>query len=297
MTAPLEEPRSADDLYLARSADLNGVPVLRPIMTGDVFRGVDIPGVGPQVGDSERLALVVSHPCSMRMGAKLRDHVHAVRIVKCEPVKLNAWPKRYYDRMPLPDLTVIVDPDEVSSDDPEAELELRTQEGAHAALFDLRGRVESTQLRLDERIACLTEQGVAFLHQRMSHFDTRYAPQVEELMAACNPVFAEIELWEQWNERLVNPAALSDMLNLQAELEKVAKIFDAELSKKRRIPDKRDACYVLRDDLSTPKRYHAARREILRLLDEYSRMAVDAGLSVESPFLYPHNRRNSRISQ
>jgi hypothetical protein len=280
MTAPLEEPRSADELYLARSADLDGVPVLRPIMAGDVFRGVDIPGVGPQEGDSERLALVVSHPCSMRTGAKLKDHVHAVRAVKCEPIKLNEWPKRFYDRMPLPDLTIIVDPDDISSDDPAAELELRTQEGAHAALFDLRGRVKSDQLRLDQRIACLTDLGVAFLHQRMSHFDTRYAPQVEELIAVCNPAFAEIELWEQWNERLVDPTALSDMMSLLSELEKVAEIFDAELSKRRRIPDKRDAWYVLRDDLSTPKRYHAARREILKLLDEFARMAAAAGLSV-----------------
>jgi hypothetical protein len=280
MTSPLEEPRSADDLYLARSPDLGGVSVLRPIMTGDIFRGVDIPGVGPEEGDSERLALVVSHPCSMRLGAKLKDHVHSVRVVKCAPIKLNEWPKRFYDRMPLPDLTVIVDPDDISSDDPAAEIALRTQEGAHAALFDLRGRVESSQLALDQRIACLTEQGVAFLYQRMSHWDTRYAPQVEELMAACNPVFAEIDLWEEWNERLVNPVSRSDMLNLKTELEKVAEIFDAELSKKRRIPEKKDAWYVLRDDLATPKRLHAARREILKLLDEYVRAAAETGLSV-----------------
>jgi len=41
----LEQPRSADDLYLAREADLDRVTVYRPIMTGDVFRDIDIPGV------------------------------------------------------------------------------------------------------------------------------------------------------------------------------------------------------------------------------------------------------------
>lgn len=271
MTGPLEEPRSADDLYLARSADVDGVSVCRPIMTGDVFASVDIPGVEEQDGADERLAIVVSHACSMRNGPRLKDHVQVVRVVKCEPMKLEAWPKSFYDRMPLPDLTVVIDPDDVSSDDPEAEIEVRTEEGAHAALFELRGRVESTRLQLDQRVACLTDQGVAFLHQRMSHNETRYAPDVGALVTACTPVFAEIELWEQWNERLVDPATLSDPVRLQAELDRVGEIFDAELSKKRPT-GKKNGWYKLREDLSIQKRHYQARREILKLLDEHAKL-------------------------
>jgi hypothetical protein len=247
-------------------------------MTGDVFRGVDIPGVEQLEGDDDRLGMVVSHPCSMRSGHKLKDRVQVIRILKSNPIKIDAWPKLYYDRLPLPDLTVIVDPDDVSAVNPENDIVQKTEEGAHAAFFELRGRVESANLQLDQRIACLSEQGVALLHQRMAHGETRYAPDVEHLMLACDAVFAEVELWEQWNERLVDPDAISHPVVLQAELDRVAKQFDIEMSKKRAIPDKKNGWYVLRDDLSIPKRHAAARREVLKLLDEQTKTLSFAGL-------------------
>jgi hypothetical protein len=270
MTAPLEAPRSADDLYLARAAERFGVPVTRPIMTGDVFGNVQIPGVGDHDGDDQRLAIVVSHPCSMRQGAKVNDHVHMLRVLKHAPIPLEAWPKKYYRLMPLPDLTVIVDPEDVSADDPEAELAVRTSEGAHAAIFDLRGRVETSQLALESRIACLTEQGVAYLHQRMTHYDTRHAPEVEKLITTCTGIFAEIELWEQWNERLIPSSALSDPSELERELVRVGEQFDAILSQKRAIPGKKNGWYTLRTDLNQPKTHFAARREIHRILEDQS---------------------------
>ena len=142
-----------------------------------------------------------------------------------------------------------------------------------------RGRVESSKLDLTKRIACLTEQGVALLHQRMAHYDTRYAPDVNELVTTCSAVFAEIELWEQWNERLIEPGALSDPAKLDEELSRVADIFDGELSKRRQIPEKKNGWYKLRDDLSIPKRHAAARREILRILADYSHTLTRAGLT------------------
>jgi hypothetical protein len=279
MPGPLEQPRSADDLYLAREADIGGVPVYRPIMTGDVFRDIDIPGVEEIDRDDGRLAIIVSHPCSMRSGPSMKDHVQVVRVIRCDPMNLEAWTKQFYDRLPLPDLTVVVDPDDVTGDDPEIELAVRTQEGAHAALFDLRGRVESCELDLNKRIACLTEQGVALLHQRMAHYDTRYAPDVDELVTTCTAVFAEIELWEQWNEQLIDSGTLSDSAKLNEELDRVAHIFDSELSKRRAIPDKKNGWYKLRDDLSIPKRHAAARREVLKILADYCRTLTHTGLN------------------
>jgi len=202
----------------------------------------------------------------MRNGPRLKDHVQAVRVTRCDPMNLDAWSKQFYDRLPLPDLTVVVDPDDVSSDDPETELAVRAQEGAHAAFFELRGRVESSRLDLTKRIACLTDHGVALLHQRMAHYDTRYAPDVDELVTTCTAIFSEIELWEQWNEQLIEPSVLSDPAKLNDELNRIADIFDAELSKRRPIPDKKNGWYKLRDDLSIPKRHSAARREILKPL-------------------------------
>lgn len=55
----LETPQSPDELYLARGGEINAV---RPIMTGDVLTGIDIPGM---VGTSG-LTIIVTHPCSLR---------------------------------------------------------------------------------------------------------------------------------------------------------------------------------------------------------------------------------------
>src|SRR5581483_4879960 len=258
MNTPLDAPRSSDDLYLARAADTGDVSVLRPIMTGDVFRAIDIPGVECVEGDEERFGMVVSHPCSMREGSTLKSGVQVIRVVKCDPIGLDEWPKRYYDRMPLPDLTVIADPDDVSADDPEAEVQVRTQEGAHAALLDFRGRVPSTRLDLSQRVACLTDEGVSFLHQRMSHFETRYAPEIDKLMDACRAVFAEIELWENWNETLVDRSRIGGSKKLQAELDRVGEIFDRTLSEKRPIPNKKNGWYTLRDDLKLTRKHAGA---------------------------------------
>lgn len=272
MTDTLEAPRSADDLYLARAAEPQGVSRLRPVMTGDIFEGIEIPGVEDMVGDDRKLALVVSHPCSMRQGPVLKERIQAVRVVNCDPINLSAWPKTYYDRLPLPDLTVIVDPDDVSTEDPEADLAARIDEGAHAALLDCRGRVASSELDLDRRIACMTEQGVAFLHQRMSHNDTRHAPRTELLISTCSAVFAEIELWEEWNERLIDPSvAEADTDMLAKALDRVGRLFDEELSQKRRVPDQKSSAYTLRGDLNLPKRQASARRAIYKLLAEHSK--------------------------
>ncbi len=178
-------------------------------MTGDVFAGVDIPGCEAVAGDHEKLAIVVSHPCSMRQGHVLNERLQVVRVTRSDEIPLSMWPKGHYDKMPLPGLT---DSSETEEDD-------ATDEGTgefHAALLDLRGRVETAQLRLDERVACLSEEGVAFLHQRMGHNDTRHAPSVEDLMAACAPVFREADLAERWCEDLLPPEAVDDLIALPA---------------------------------------------------------------------------------
>src|SRR5581483_535433 len=104
MNTPLDAPRSSDDLYLARAADTGDVSVLRPIMTGDVFRAIDIPGVECVEGDEERFGMVGSHPCSMREGSTWKSGFQLLRGVKCEPVPLDEWPKRFYELRRLREL-------------------------------------------------------------------------------------------------------------------------------------------------------------------------------------------------
>ncbi len=57
--AELESPESAEELYRYRGRD---VVLARPIFQGDVFEHVEIPGLD----DGPGLAMVMTHPCTMR---------------------------------------------------------------------------------------------------------------------------------------------------------------------------------------------------------------------------------------
>src|SRR5262245_52005011 len=94
--------------------------------------------------------------------------------------------------MPMPNLFRLHEADDVMNPD-----------DSYAAIFELRGRVSTSRIPLDHRVACLSEEGVGYLHQRMGHADNRYAPRVADLVAACAPPFTETELAQEWNEALV----------------------------------------------------------------------------------------------
>ncbi|MDQ7906893.1 hypothetical protein RB614_20480 [Phytohabitans sp. ZYX-F-186] len=225
-------------------------------MTGDVFEDVDIPGVEATDGDEARLAMVVSHPCSMRDGYKLREALQALRVIKYAAIELSGW-KGHYDVMPLPNLY------ERGSDD-----EMVNPEDSYAAVFELRGRVETSAMHLDKRIACLSEEGVAYLHQRMNFSDTRFPPRTGDLVAACAGPFSEAELAEQWNQTY----DLSDLDEPKRDevLATAAKEFDELLSQQRegQAEGRKKNMYRLRDDLSSQRKAPGARREILRIIKQ-----------------------------
>ncbi len=60
----LDAPDDPDDLYLARG----DVTIALPIMQGDVYDGVTVPGLS----EEPLTVAIVMHPCSMRAGAHLR---------------------------------------------------------------------------------------------------------------------------------------------------------------------------------------------------------------------------------
>ena len=81
-------PASAADLYLYQGAE---VSACRPVMTGDVFSDIDIPGVD----DGRGLALVLAHPCSMRgVGGHLRDKVMMCRVSDGSGIPIAKWASR-----------------------------------------------------------------------------------------------------------------------------------------------------------------------------------------------------------
>ena len=79
----LECPASASDLYLAASPD--EVEATRPFMTGDVFSGVLVPGL-----ESSGLAVVLTHPCSMRVdGVELAKRLHMAPVAVFKEAELE----------------------------------------------------------------------------------------------------------------------------------------------------------------------------------------------------------------
>ena len=166
-------PEESSALYLARG---NEVSASRPVMTGDVFDDIAIPGVDGVRGP----ALVLAHPCALRDGAHLRDRIMMCAVKKGSPIRSQHWLGNF-GVMPLPDL-------------------LRDGGLKHRAVFDLAGRVATADLDLARRQACLDDQGIVLLLQRLTFSYTRLAVDVEALHQSIAHVLEEANLLEEWVE-------------------------------------------------------------------------------------------------
>lgn len=179
----LTVPASAADLYLYRGAEARAC---RPVMTGDVFADIEIPGVD----DGPGLALVLAHPCSMRAtGGHLRDKVMMCRVSVGSDIPLPQWATGFYGVMPLPGLQ-----DATSL--------------GHRATFELAGRVATAQLDPAARVACLDERGITLLLQRLVFSHTRASIEPEVIHESVAPVLVEAELLEHWVEARTLDAGL-----------------------------------------------------------------------------------------
>lgn len=158
------------------------MPKTRPILQGDVFEGVSIPGVDD---DEETLAIILTHACTMRTGPSLQSHLMMARIraTTIEPAML--W-RRHYRLLPLEDL--------------------RGDGANYVAYFEEAGRVASANLDTDRRMACLDDYGVAVLQQRYVNHLTRHEVELGPLHDANAPVLLEVELLEEWSEAATTAA-------------------------------------------------------------------------------------------
>ncbi|MXV99361.1 MAG: hypothetical protein F4126_03945 [Acidimicrobiaceae bacterium] len=172
----LECPDAAEHLYLAASQD--EVPIARPLMTGDVFSQIAVPGL-----DGTGLAIVLTHPCSMRVdGVRLASRLLMARVVPTSPIPLPAWRNGHFKVTPLPGL-------------------LRTH---HSARFDEIGLVETGSLAERTRVACMTPHGVHLLQQRFIWYLTRFLAPTHRLAEVTEAVFEEADLQEEWVEQSVS---------------------------------------------------------------------------------------------
>jgi hypothetical protein len=170
----LEAPASAGDLYLYRGEEVND---LRPVQTGDVFDGVEVPGLDDDPG----LAIVLNHPCSMRSnGVDLVDRLLVARVTPYAYVPPQAWPRHHTRVMPLP--------------------ELLGDDQHFAARFDQFGLIPSGSIHDLRRVACLQPYGVNLLQQRFIWNVARFVVETQKLNRACAVPFQEIDFLEEWSE-------------------------------------------------------------------------------------------------
>jgi hypothetical protein len=224
----LDSPGAVEALYLERG---DPTEPWRPIMTGDVFAGPQVPGCAVH-----ELVMVLAHPCSLRQGITLVERLQSLPVGPHQAIPLQAW-KGHYRVMPLPELR-----DEGSR--------------PYAARLTEFGMVPREEFDLDRRLCCLTELGVVLLQQRFFHNQSRVKVGRERLFEASAPVFTEIELWTQWNEQLAEPRvkAGEDRAGVLAD---EAQAFDALLRSEH--PEATD----LRAALKVPRLRSNVRRRVL----------------------------------
>lgn len=159
----------AEDLYEERGA----VSYARPLLQGDVFAGVPVPGLS-----TEALTVqIVTHPCSMRRGTDLNDRIQVVPVETYQ--RVSDW-GGHVRVMPLPDLL--------------------EDGGYHAAKFVDLSAAAAGELTVDKRIASLSQRGILVLQQRLVMHSTRVDMSVAVFREQSAPVLAEAEMQEIWTE-------------------------------------------------------------------------------------------------
>ena len=215
--ADLESPPTAAALYRYRLPD---VPRSRPVMQGDVFDRIEIPGLDGGSG----LAMVLTHACSMRQGPQLRPRLLMGRVATREQGIQLPW-KGHFGVFPLP------------------ELRPGSQDANHVLAFDELGTVETATLDIASRTACLDDFGIALLNQRHAHYFTRYAVETAVLHEQSANVLTEAELLESW----VDAAIADDAGDWHARLIEESVEFDTFIASHR-------------NDLKEPARRAGVRR-------------------------------------
>lgn len=213
-----------DELYEER----NSVTYARPILQGDVFENIVVPGLG----DEPLTVQIVMHPCSMRRGSGLVERVQVAPIRSYS--KVNDW-NGHIRVMPLPDL--------------------REDGKTYAATFVDKSAVPASSLTLDKRIASLSHQGIYVLQQRIVVDETRLEVELGALRAQSAPILAEAEMQETWVETRLGGSGVLDV----AEVERAGAEFQAWLDQ-----DKKKRRTELENELNHSKLRRAVREEAAR---------------------------------
>lgn len=165
----------------------------RPLLQGDVFDQVVLPGFGEET----RKVQIVAHPCAMRTGADLTPRITVAPVEPHELVKGRGW-EGNPRVMPLADLV----------------------QGEHfATKFVDVTACPAELLTRERRIATLSNQGIYVLQQRLIKHYTRTEMALEVLRRESAPVLTEAELLWSWLEEVLTDEEVRDDEELAAETE------------------------------------------------------------------------------
>jgi len=179
-----------DALYRARGDEVSHT---RPIFTGDVFTGVQLPGSTGSV--KARSVVVLQHPCSMRTnGIDLAWQVLVAEVANRKQIAESDWVGGHFNLMPFPDLRPKV----------------TTQARHQAANFDNLYTVAPGVLA--SRIASLSPFGVNLLLQRWVHYSSRVIVPTHNFHEQTVAFYEEADLIEEWCDEVGTADQRADVL-------------------------------------------------------------------------------------
>lgn len=168
----------------------------RPLLQGDVFDGVVLPGFG----DDPKKVQIVAHPCAMRTGASLTSRITVALVEPYQVVRGKAWDS-HPRVMPLAEL--------ISGDH-------------FAARFVDITACPAELLTKERRIATLSDRGIFVLQQRLIKHYTRVETELEVLRSQSAPVLTEAQLLWDWLEAVLSDVEVDD----DAVLDREAEVFE-----------------------------------------------------------------------
>lgn len=209
----------------------------RPLLQGDVFDGVVLPGFGAD----PMMVQVISHPCAMRTGTNMTPRITVAPVEPHASVTGRGWDGNLRV-MPLTELVG----------------------GRHFATKFIDVTAAPTHLLTrGRRIATLSNQGIYVLQQRLIKHYTRVEMPLDLLRRESAAVLTEAQLQWDWLETVLPEAEQVDESAIEAE----ARVFDGWLLEGT--PSRRDS---LRIEIHHPdlrrQAQRAARERTLERDDE-----------------------------
>lgn len=174
-------PPSAAEYYLPLAE-------YRPLFQGDVFDDVPLvkakssgdPTRDPTIVVERRKVALLGYPCDLYTGGRLVKVQTVAPVTMAEKVGIPPDWDGAFTFAPLPDLL---------GDGVPYAVDLRTA-----------ANIDSSYLLPGRRLRSLSEIGWAVFRQRMALCDTRAVVSLTALAAIGASTWAELEMWQRWNE-------------------------------------------------------------------------------------------------